>query len=125
MDKRGLAIVLVVILLALWIRRGKPSLLGFAELPPEPKKIRPELDILKEHQTGQSGSEQLSADCLEVRSGVLPEQHYAKSLLVMDGVQMEGMSAPTDEFERQALLLQDAKKSFIYGTADGISTANI
>lgn len=77
-------------------------------------------------------SDNLTGDKLSVISNESTIEQLSRSFLDadIDGPQMEGMTAPVDEFEKAAMALQNSKASDLYvdyksQSADQLSEANI
>ena len=77
-------------------------------------------------------SENLSGDKVSVINGESTIEKVSRSFwdADIDGPQMEGMTAPVDEFEKAAMALQNSKASDLYvdyksQSADQLSEANI
>lgn len=77
-------------------------------------------------------SENLTGDTVSVINGESTIEKVSRSFwdADIDGPQMEGMTAPVDEFEKAAMALQNSKASDLYvdyksQSADQLSEANI
>ena len=112
--------------------------------PVEPHRItvkNPEKRVFDEHTDHETMrnlnilDNKIGSDPLLIKQTETTGDQLMRSLVLAntDGAQMEGMSAPIDEFERSAMVMQMKAKPDIYGelsvgyssSADMISNANI
>ena len=103
--------------------------------------LNPEKRIMDEHIAGkelddkiQKMDDPLHLEDLSVKQNETKDQQLNRSLITADydGPQLEGMSAPVDEFERAYMNRQDQKHQEIYGeqahmpsNADSLSMLNM
>lgn len=103
--------------------------------------LNPEKRIMDEHRAGKALEDKikkvddpLNLDELPVTQNETTDQQLKRSLTTADydGPQLEGMSAPVDEFEREYMNRQDQKHQEIYGEqahlpsrADSLSVLNM
>ena len=83
------------------------------------KVIAPENTVMENHSMGdeniQQVKEKIVHDQITEKSNTPDSQLLGKSLVQVDGPQMEGMYAPIMSFENNALIRQYNKPTEIYG----------